>query len=80
MKWKGDRFGHGQMMLVADQLLIMAENGDIVLVALDPAEQRERARFKVLHSKTWNPPALAGDLLVVRNDHEAVCLRLPLAR
>jgi hypothetical protein len=30
----------------------------------------------VFSGKTWNPIALAGDLLLVRNDLEAACLRL----
>jgi outer membrane protein assembly factor BamB len=78
LKWKGDRYGHGQMMLVGDLLLLMAESGDVVLLEPNPNEQRELARFKVFSDKTWNPPALAGDLLLVRNDREAACLRLPL--
>jgi hypothetical protein len=41
---------------------------------------REVARFTVFENKTWNPPALAGDLLFVRNDKEAACLQLPLAK
>lgn len=79
LKWKGDRYGHGQMILVGRLLLLMAENGEIILLEPDPSEQRELARYKVFNAKTWNPPALAGDLLVVRNDREAACLRLPLA-
>jgi outer membrane protein assembly factor BamB len=43
----------------------------------NPTAQRELSRFKVFSAKTWNPPALAGDLLLVRNDREAACLRLP---
>jgi outer membrane protein assembly factor BamB len=77
MKWKGDRYGHGQMILVAGLLLLTSEGGDIVLVEPAPAEPRELTRFKVFGSKTWNPPALAGDLLLVRTDREAACLRLP---
>jgi outer membrane protein assembly factor BamB len=80
LKWKGDRYGHGQMILVGDLLLLTAENGDIVLLEPNSIEQRELARFKVFNAKTWNPPALAGDLLVVRNDREAACLRLPVVR
>lgn len=79
LKWKGDRYGHGQMLLVGDLLLLMAENGDVVLLEPNPDEQRELARHKVFAAKTWNPPALAGDVLLVRNDREAACLRLPLA-
>jgi outer membrane protein assembly factor BamB len=77
LKWKGDRYGHGQMILVGRLLLIMAEKGEIVLVDPNPTAQRELSRFKVFSAKTWNPPALAGDLLLVRNDREAACLRLP---
>jgi hypothetical protein len=28
--------------------------------------------------KTWNPPALAGRFLIVRNDLEAACIELPV--
>ena len=80
LKWKGDRYGHGQMMLVGGLLLLMAESGEIILLEPNPTEQRELARFKVFSTKTWNPPALAGDLLFVRNDRESACLRLPLAQ
>jgi outer membrane protein assembly factor BamB len=80
LKWKGDRYGHGQMILVDGLLLLMAESGDVVLLEPNSAEQRELARHKVFTAKTWNPPALAGDLLFIRNDREAACLRLPLAR
>jgi len=78
LKWKGDRYGHGQMMLVGKLILLMAESGDIVLLEPDPTEQRELTRHKVFTAKTWNPPALAGDLLFIRNDREAACLRLPV--
>jgi outer membrane protein assembly factor BamB len=78
LKWKGDRYGHGQMILVGDLLLMMAESGEVVLLEPNPEEPRELGRFKVFSAKTWNPPALAGDLLLVRNDQEAACLQLPL--
>jgi len=68
LRWKGDRYGHGQMILVGDLLLLMSESGEIILLEPNPSEQRELTRFKVFNAKTWNPPALAGDLLVVRND------------
>jgi len=79
-KWKDGRYGHGQVILVGDLLLISAENGEIVLVEAVPQEHRQIARFPALKSKTWNPPALAGEFLFVRNDLEAACLRLPLEK
>src|SRR5678816_2480261 len=80
LKWKGDRYGHRQMILAGHLLLLMAENGEIVLLEPNPSEERELARFKVFNAKTWNPPALAGELLLVRNDQEAACLQLPVVR
>lgn len=75
-RWRAGRYGHGQVILVAGQLLVLAENGELVLVDPRPEALAERARFPVLAGKTWNPPALAGDLLLVRNDKEAAAWRL----
>lgn len=80
LKWKEGRYGHGQVTLTGDVLLIMDEGGEVVLVEPVPQEHRELTRFRALPGKTWNPPALAGEHLVVRNDKEAACFRLPLAK
>jgi outer membrane protein assembly factor BamB len=78
MKWKGGRYGHGQVLLVDDVLLVMTETGDVVLVQADPSGHHELARSAILHGKTWNNPALAGKYLVVRNAQEAACFELPI--
>src|SRR5262245_47350173 len=80
LKWKDGRYGHGQFILVRDVLLLTAENGEVVLVEPLPTERRELTKFQALKGKTWNPPALAGNLLLVRNDQEAACYRLPVVR
>ena len=77
--WKGGRYGHGQVILVHDLLLVLAEDGRAVLVEASPGAHRELGSFAALEGKTWNHPALAGGLLVVRNDREAACYELPLA-
>lgn len=77
-KWKEGRYGHGQMLLVDDVLLIQAESGDVVLVEANPNEHRELGRFSAIEGKTWNNPVLAGIYLLVRNDQEAACYELPL--
>ncbi|HEX7448325.1 MAG TPA: PQQ-binding-like beta-propeller repeat protein, partial [Pirellulales bacterium] len=77
-RWKAGRYGHGQLLLVDDVLLIQAESGEVVLVEATPDEHRELGRFAALEGKTWNYPALAGSFLVVRNDREAGCYDLPL--
>lgn len=70
------RYGHGQVLLVDDLLLVTTESGELVLVEPNPAGPKELARLAVLEGKSWNPPALAGRYLLVRNDREAVCLEM----
>ena len=77
-KWKDGRYGHGQVILVDDLLLVQTENGEVALVEASPAGYREVATVKALGAKTWNTPALAGEYLLVRNDQEAVCYKLPV--
>jgi len=79
-RWKEGRYGHGQGLLVGDAYLLMAEAGELVLLHPTPEAPNELARVRVFNSKTWNPVAVAGDLLLVRNDREAACLRMSLAR
>ena len=38
----------------------------------------ELAKLPALNSKTWNNPILAGSLMIVRNDREAVCYEVGL--
>lgn len=80
-RWKGGRYGHGQVLLLPDagQLLVLTEDGEVVLLRADPEQHEERARLPVLHGKTWNHPALVGSRLYLRNSEEAVALELATA-
>lgn len=78
-RWKDGRYGHGQVLLVGDRLLVQTEPGPTALVDASPSGFHELAKFKTLNAKTWNTPALAGEFLLVRNDQEAACYRLPMA-
>lgn len=79
-KWKEGRYGHGQEILVGKLLLVTAESGEVILLEPNPKEPCELARFSALKGKTWNPPALAGQYLLVRNDKEAACYSLPVMK
>jgi len=78
-RWKAGRYGHGQVLLLADQplLIVLTETGEVVLVAANPEKHEEVARLEAIHGKTWNHPVVAHGKLFVRNDEEMACYELP---
>jgi outer membrane protein assembly factor BamB len=78
LKWKERGYGCGQVLLLADQdlLLIVSETGEVALVEANPHEHKELARFQAIESKTWNHPVLAHGRLYLRNGEEAACYQL----
>lgn len=71
------RLGQGQIVLVDDVIVAQAEDGELVFVEATPREYRELSRFSALSSTTWNVPTVAGQYLLIRNDRQAICYRLP---
>jgi outer membrane protein assembly factor BamB len=72
-KWKGGRFGYGQLIVFEQTLLVLSEEGDVVLVAAQPTKFEELGRVHAVDGTTWNHPAVAHGKLLVRNGTDAVC-------
>jgi outer membrane protein assembly factor BamB len=79
LKWKGGRYGYGQVILASGHLVVTTDEGDLALVRATPERHVEVARFSALSGRTWNHPAIADGYLLIRNGREmaAFDLRLP---
>ncbi len=78
-KWKtGTEYGHGQVLLLADQglLLIQAVDGKVYLLEATPDDHVVVSKFPAVSGKTWNHPVVAHGMLFVRNGYEAAAFQL----
>lgn len=76
-KWRSGRYG-GQIMLLASQdlLVVLTEKGELALVRANPNQFEELALLEAIEGKTWNHPAMAGNILLIRNSQEMVAYRM----
>jgi len=76
VKWSENRFGAGTVTLVGNRLLIMRENGEMVLAQVSPNAFRPLARAQILPPTVRAYPAIADGFVYVRNENTLVCLDL----
>ena len=76
LKWKGGRYGYGQLLLAGGKLVVITEEGELVLVEATPDGHRELARVPAIEGTTWNVPAFADGILLVRNTTEMAAFDL----
>jgi outer membrane protein assembly factor BamB len=77
--WKKAKIGtyHASLMRTGDdKLLMLTDDGELVLLQANPKEYSELARAKVSGPETWAHPALANGRLYIRDKTERICLQL----
>lgn len=76
--WKRrGRFGHGQLLLVGNLLLVHSEYGTAYLVKASSEKYEELGSFKTIEGVCWNTLCLYNNRLLVRSELEAACFEIP---
>jgi len=76
VQWNVDGFGAGTVTLAGDRLLLIRENGELVMAPASPKEFRPIARAQLLPAVVRSYPALADGKLYVRNERTLVCFEV----
>ncbi len=76
VQWNIDGFGAGTVTLAGDRLLLIRENGELVLAAASPKEFRPIASAQLLPAVVRSYPALADGKLYVRNERTLACFKV----
>jgi outer membrane protein assembly factor BamB len=79
LKWSlRDKFGHGQLLLVGDHLVVHSEFGNLGIFPASPDKPAWDIKIRTIKGLCWNTLALSGNKLIVRSDLEMACLELPI--
>lgn len=73
-KWQISGFGYGSVVLARDKLIVLGDDGDLVLVDPQPEQYVELARIKPLDGRCWNNLAMSDGRIYARSTTEAVAL------
>jgi outer membrane protein assembly factor BamB len=74
--WTVDGYGAGTVTLAGDRLLIMRENGELVLAPASPDGFHPSAPASILNKVVRAYPALADGRFYARDEKTLVCVRL----
>ncbi len=80
VQWSRDRFGAGALSLAGDRLVVLKENGELLLVAASPRAFRVTARARIMAPTVRAYLALANGRLYARNQKEMIGVNLRTGR
>jgi outer membrane protein assembly factor BamB len=74
VKWDQGGLGKGSLLIADGHLIVLGEQGTLVLAEATPKEYVEKARWKALEGTCWSVPVLANGKLYVRNEKRLMAL------
>ncbi len=67
VRWKNDAIGFGSLLLVDKKLVILTDQGILVIAEANKDKYQEIVRQKILDFKCWTPPAMTEKYVYARN-------------
>jgi outer membrane protein assembly factor BamB len=72
--WEKPGYGMGQVTMVDDKLIALADNGRLAIIDPNPKEYKEITSAKVLEGKCWSTPAFSNGRIYIRSTKEGACI------
>jgi outer membrane protein assembly factor BamB len=74
--WSKEGFGPGNLIRSGEKLVVLSDDGQLVIVSATPQRYRELVRRKLLHGKCWSTPIIGKNFLIARSTKETALLKL----
>lgn len=72
--WKVPRIANGTLILVAGNLFLLTEKGELQIGKPDATKWAPHATAQILDDKCWTVPVISGGRLYARNLDRAICV------
>lgn len=72
--WDQPGLGRGSVLVADKMLVVLGENGQLVLAETDTPDFEELASWKAFDGPVWNVPVVAAGRLYIRNEHDVLAL------
>ena len=74
IKWSQRGFGPGNCILVGTKLVVLSDDGRLVIVDANPDHYEEIGQASVVNGKCWSTPAYSNGRIYVRSTEEGTCV------
>lgn len=76
-KWAQRGLGKASLIIADEKLIVLSENGKLVIAKADPSSYKELAQMAILSGRCWSSPTLSNGRLYARNERgDMVCVDL----
>jgi len=76
VKWTKRGYGKGSLILVDGHLMVLSDQGKVIVAEASPEAFVEKASLQALEGKSWTAPSFANGKIYLRNLTEMTCIEI----